>query len=368
MYYSKYLLICLLLLAAGCGGRADAEAEAFRAEVAATVEAIPTPEPEVIEVVRDVYVPVSNPVIVSNEIPANSGGVGGPLPDQSQEIWNNIGVPVPPKQQNLNQAAEPTVSVIEERAALQAQPSGSTPQLTVAEELVSVRRGPGVAFERIGMAERGESFEIVGKNDDGTWWQICCFEGAAGWMINQYITISGVTNDVAVSNAELPPAVAGPAIPQQIAPATESAAAPTIAPTAEPAAEPEPAWAFDLELQDQHLETNTASIYAWVHDGSNPLDGYFLRVTKDGQVLENGARSSALSLGTTRPTRPESGDNKIYNLKTDFNVMSHPGFNPAGTWIIQLVNGADEPVSPAVQFTLGTNETHKEMYVRFFKR
>lgn len=79
-------------------------------------------------------------------------------------------------------------------------------------------------------------------------------------------------------------------------------------------------------------------------------------------------RSIALALGATKPGNPSSPENKIYNIKQDFNAMSHPGFNPVGQWVIQLVDGAGQPVGPATTFTLRPNSEQMEMYVRYQKQ
>lgn len=49
-------------------------------------------------------------------------------------------------------------------------------------DVVNVRSGPGVAHTTAGQVRRGESYRVVGANQDQSWWQICCVNGAAVWI------------------------------------------------------------------------------------------------------------------------------------------------------------------------------------------
>ena len=71
---------------------------------------------------------------------------------------------------------------------------------------VNVREGPGTVYPRITMAKPGEVREIVGKNPDGTWWQLCCYGDKAGWVRADLVQVIGSTANVPVAkNIPEPP-------------------------------------------------------------------------------------------------------------------------------------------------------------------
>ncbi len=71
---------------------------------------------------------------------------------------------------------------------------------------VNIRKGPGTVYERIAVSNPGESREIVGKNPEGTWWQLCCFADQVGWVRADLVQVTGVTDKVPVAkNIPEPP-------------------------------------------------------------------------------------------------------------------------------------------------------------------
>ncbi len=71
---------------------------------------------------------------------------------------------------------------------------------------VNVREGPGTVYNRIAVAKPGEVREIVGKNPDGTWWQLCCYNGRNGWVRADLVQVIGSTANVPVAkNIPEPP-------------------------------------------------------------------------------------------------------------------------------------------------------------------
>ncbi len=264
---------------------------------------------------------------IAQDSQARRGGVGGPITENA---------PIP----NL----------------------GSAPQLTVNEEVVNVRQGPSVEYAAVGVAEAGQRYSIVGKNQDSSWWQVCCFQGLTVWIIDLFVATSGDPSqtpliEVGPPTALSPESIISPALVEP-APSNDSGQNQFVGGSLP----------FELLFTARHLETNIVTIYSYVQENNNALDGYFLRITKDGQVMTNRARSSAIPLGTTKPGTPSSAENKVYNLKVDFNSMSHPDFDPTGSWTAQLVNGNQEAVSPPTSFTIRPNDDQKEIYLRYQKR
>lgn len=71
---------------------------------------------------------------------------------------------------------------------------------------VNIREGPGTVYNRITVAKPGEVREIVGKNPDGTWWQLCCYGDKFGWVRADLVQVIGSTANVPVAkNIPEPP-------------------------------------------------------------------------------------------------------------------------------------------------------------------
>lgn len=232
----------------------------------------------------------------------------------------------------------------------------STPTLVVNEQLVNVRSGPDTLYPVMGQVGFGESYDIVARDPLGTWWKICCLRNREVWITDRYIDPRGPLESVEILTEFAPP-------PPTATPA------PTNTPVSqEPIATPTPAWLFDLAQVARHSEANTVVIYAWVHENQRALDGHYLRVMQNGNVMVGSARSSSIPLGTTRPSRPHSEEDKVYNLKLDYNSVSFPGIKPVGDWTVQLVDGGGIALGPPASFNIEEYDQFMELYVSYQKR
>ncbi|MCA9973223.1 MAG: SH3 domain-containing protein, partial [Anaerolineales bacterium] len=78
------------------------------------------------------------------------------------------------------------------------------PQVVVEVERLNVRGGPSVDYPVLALVAAGTVFEIGGRLNDGTWWEVCCLDdGGSGWVIAESVTVWGVTDGVPV--VEVPP-------------------------------------------------------------------------------------------------------------------------------------------------------------------
>ena len=87
------------------------------------------------------------------------------------------------------------------------EPEPETPQ-AVASRSMNVRGGPGTDFAVVASATAGDSFDISGKNEDGSWYQVCCFaEEQPGWVSASLVTVEGdaAAIEVAANIPEPPP-------------------------------------------------------------------------------------------------------------------------------------------------------------------
>lgn len=77
------------------------------------------------------------------------------------------------------------------------------PTATVTATLLNVRYGPGTTYNVLTKVMKGLSYQILGRNDDSSWWQIN-LGGAVGWVNARYVS---------TTHAESVPAVELPACP-----------------------------------------------------------------------------------------------------------------------------------------------------------
>ncbi len=74
-------------------------------------------------------------------------------------------------------------------------------------DIINVRSGPGTAYPVTGRLDGGATQKIVGKSEDGKWWQIATKEGN-GWVAGELVTTGGPMQGVAVVKAAPPPTAA----------------------------------------------------------------------------------------------------------------------------------------------------------------
>ena len=113
----------------------------------------------------------------------------------------------------LMASAMPALARPADRHNLESVPSGA--EVSVTSAAVNVRNGPGTAYGIIGKARKDQSFDVTGKNQAATWWQID-FGGKQGWISGQLVKTSGETTAVPVVEAPPLPKAA----PRAAAPAT----------------------------------------------------------------------------------------------------------------------------------------------------
>lgn len=56
---------------------------------------------------------------------------------------------------------------------------------------VNVRKGPGSDYGKLGLVDVADSLGVFGKSEDGAWYQVCCVNGAQGWISSQFAQLSG---------------------------------------------------------------------------------------------------------------------------------------------------------------------------------
>jgi len=80
----------------------------------------------------------------------------------------------------------------------------ATKPMVKASGQANMRSGPGTAYTIAGALQTGDSAEIIGKNENGDWWEIALNNGQQGWVFGQLMETSGDVTKVAVA-ADIPP-------------------------------------------------------------------------------------------------------------------------------------------------------------------
>jgi uncharacterized protein YraI len=258
--------------------------------------------------------------------------------------------------------------------------SQTEPYVVISGSQINVRFGPGTQYPVIASATLGQQYRIVARNPAGDWWQVCCFNGQQnGWVFSALVTpmnlpgsaqtgaSTGTSVTPAPATSYAPPAPAAgvpvvaiaPSEPVGLTPAiaTVAIAPQTTAPSTSNSAPP-----FILTGREQFREAILPRIFAYITsaDGKQVLEGYGLRVMKDGSALPVNVRSEELP-GWTWPTN-EEGRQRPRNLKVEF-----PGIESAGLWEVYLTDPSGAIVSAPAVFNLKLDEQSQEMYVYFRK-
>lgn len=79
-----------------------------------------------------------------------------------------------------------------------------TPFIVVAGDLVRARSGPATSFEQVGELKAGDQLALLGKNEDASWWLVCCLDGQEVWVTAELVAAQGPVEAVALA-ANIPP-------------------------------------------------------------------------------------------------------------------------------------------------------------------
>lgn len=225
--------------------------------------------------------------------------------------------------------------------------------LLVTAPAVNVRSGPSVAYPVIGQVSRNETYTLIGRNEAGTWWQICCVNGQQGWITAQLTAASGPVDTV--------PVVAPPDLPP--APPPVAVAPPTATPY--PTFTPAPFRPVKLSEGPEMWETNNPWLTIWlkVYVGQIqfpiPISNLRMRVLRNGvDVSQNKLTADSFQFSAPTANGKPLGNRREYNLKYEY--LPNAG-NADWTILITDANGA--PLSELVTFqTTGGQEVYVSFY------
>ncbi|MEZ4767774.1 MAG: SH3 domain-containing protein [Caldilineales bacterium] len=225
------------------------------------------------------------------------------------------------------------------------------PEVVVANPRVNVRDLPGEDTTVLGQVLSGERLQIVGRNEAGDWWQVCCFQGRNVWIADEVVQAVGPLELVALS-PDLPTATPIPVEPT----ATPEAAA--AATTPEPAAQPGDG-AFNPASETFPFNQDYFRVAARIEDAAGaPLDGYYLRVLNETTGQQWISTRSENEWQATAPNAAFA-DYREANATFDTRGKAPLAGNAFAVW---LVDGRGRQVSPAVRLAQ-TDDEFQWLYV-----
>lgn len=242
-----------------------------------------------------------------------------------------------------------------------------TPFIIVRSGLVGLHSGPGVAYPLIAQLGPDIPITITGKNEDESWYQVCCIGGLALWAAAGEIAVNNDPSTVPlVANIQPPPT------PTQT-PLPTATGLPTPTATATP-------YPFGILQQGpEFAPTNNEFLTIWVKlsvgvAAGDPAEGYFLRVQFEGvdRQQTNEVQPSADKYQMNR--NPGEGAQREYNLKYEYRPpnLQDDGI-PAlqaigrGTWTVWVVDGAGNQISEKVSFFTAPSNPNREVWIHWVR-
>ncbi len=266
----------------------------------------------------------------------------------------NTPAPTPTQSATPSPTATPTITLT------------PTPFIVLDSGLASLRQGPGVEFPLVAQLGPDIPITIIGRNTEGTWYQLCCVNGASVWVAaNSVRTVNDTSNIPLIAGAT-------PPTPTWTPTATWT---PTITPT--PTSTPFP---FEVAIGPQFFPTNNDFLTIWVKlfIGTPPTEeaaeGYLIKVLFEGfeRPPTNGQQASRPDFDFS--ASPGAGNRVSYNLKYEYTPPDPKTLDPnatqtridligTGNWTVFVTDGTGKQLSPAVTFTTLPANPNREVYV-----
>ncbi|MFO7635262.1 MAG: SH3 domain-containing protein [Caldilinea sp.] len=252
----------------------------------------------------------------------------------------------------------------------------ATPFILVESGFVALRSGPGVQYPLVAQLGPGIPIAIIGRNTEGTWYEVCCVNGASVWVAASHVRVINETQQVALVVAQPPPTFTPTFTP------TET---PTVTPT--PTATPYP---FERAIGPQFFPTQNDFLTIWayffvgvltdVNQPEEPAEGYSLEVRFRGVDRPN-TSTERPSTNTVEFSGPPGAGNRVkYNYKYEFSPPREPTPAPGeiatprpcdllgqGAWQIWVRDGAGNQLSDVIEFTTDCNNPNREVYLGFVR-
>jgi uncharacterized protein YraI len=347
-----FLFLISLLLLSGCsllfgGGSSDT----------------PTPEPDN-RVLVPTFTPTSETAAAPTEAPTTAPVANEQVAPAATEATSATEAPAatqPPAQE-----ATPT--------DLPVPSPTSIPKAVVNAASANARGGPGTDFNLVGEVTQGQSFDVIGKNQEGTWWQFCCVNGQQAWIFGELVNVDNGASVPLAQNIPTPPpvAVAPPTQPPPTAPPAappdQPQATDTPAPPAGGAVNAGPCGGDDgckfhikggptcLANGGGELKMQLFFEHSGIDNGQ-PQGDYRLGLERDGQLIAPFADGKSIALSKNQ------GQSGPYNYEVKVGASSLPGGTLEGNYFFWVLDGNRERDSEV--FTLYVPPGQGECWIDF---
>lgn len=180
------LLICLTFSA--CASKPTPDVQAIETQTAAKIFATQT---------ASVPEPTNTPTSTNT-----------PLPTDTPSPSSTVGPSSTPRPTNT---PKPTMTVLPSDTPRPTLTATATYPQVVASKVVNLRAGPGTSYPTVGAAKAGDRYDITARNQDGSWFEVCCVNSKRVWVARSVVTVSGDMNSVALAQNIPPPPTKQPA-------------------------------------------------------------------------------------------------------------------------------------------------------------
>ncbi|MFN8494241.1 MAG: hypothetical protein U0350_41970 [Caldilineaceae bacterium] len=251
-----------------------------------------------------------------------------------------------------------------------------TPFIEIESGAVDLRAGPGIEYPLVAQLGPHIPVPLIGRNQDGTWYQLCCVSGATVWVAALHVQLHHDPSAVAVVNVDAPPP-ATPTPPQT----------PTNTPTLTPTATTYPFLRFK---GPELYPTNNEYITIWVKliagpvpadfadEKQAPVPGYFLKVKFEGFERANRVGNQPSSDQFSASAPPGSGSRVLFNYKYEYLApdprVGEPNSTRTridalgyGVWTIYVVDGAGNQLSDIATFQTQPNDNRREIFIAWMR-
>ncbi len=207
---------------------------------------------------------------------------------------------------------------------------------------------------------------IIGRNTEGTWYEICCVNGFSVWVPTTHVRMVNDASQAALVVAQPPPT-----------------STPTFTPTWTPTITPTPTstpYPFERAIGPQFFPTGNEFLTIWakLFVGTLPTEeaapGYCVDVKFEGfdRPGTNDRRPSFDHFEFS--ASPGAGNRVDYNFKYEYKPPDPKTIDPnttdtrltllgTGTWIMYVSDCAGHQLSEEITFTTNPSNPNREIYV-----
>lgn len=228
------------------------------------------------------------------------------------------------------------------------------PQVVAQGQGLNVRGGPGTVYPVIGEMRQGDTANVIGRNGDGSWWQISLDDGSEGWVVASLVATSGPVDAVEVAASI--PAPPPTATPRPVA----------ANPTNTPAPRPQPG--VDFKIVKQRMLTidenagclgNHNAFVKVVDLSGNPLNGVTVLAIWQTEVMRRDGKPDLVAVSGSKGSdfrgNPDGGwlQFDMYKTGEQVKVVRDVDGREVSSEVSRSLDVEDEKIGPELLMANG---------------